>query len=112
MCCCVCRYAASTLPELTGPFDLGPRPLNASLSWDTDTEWQDLYVQAVVNAVNAEVEGGEEGGVKRQRREMVAWARERFLWRHVAGLWMESFEKDGEEVGHRIGQQKNGPRPP
>lgn len=90
------RLRNSTLPELTGHYDLGPsRALRSGERWWEDEEWMREYVDAVVSAANEEAEErreGREGRVGAMRREMRAWARDRFLWAHVARLWTDSFE--------------------
>ena len=77
------RYATSTLPELCGEYDMGPRPLNGSLS--NDPGWAAEWVDAVVTAASSEF-----GLVQAHRHSMVRWARSTFLWSRVARIWHEA----------------------
>ena len=85
------RFADSTLPELTGDFDLGPsRPLPENVDseiGDASFGWAAEWLEAVVAASRRD----ERGGLAEHRRAMKADARRRFLWSHVAELWHESF---------------------
>jgi glycosyltransferase involved in cell wall biosynthesis len=83
------RYARSTLPELTGAFDLGPpRALRAtegsfSAARGGDGEWVAGWIDAVVDAAARNARGE----LHEHRAAMKRDARERFLWDGVAGLW-------------------------
>ena len=82
------RYRDSTLPELTGDYDLGPE----GGLWDDMTdeemiEWRRQYVDKVVEAV----ERGRRGELHQMRSEMKESSRARFSWRGVATLWVEEF---------------------
>ena len=93
------RFAGSTLPELCGEWDLGPRPINGS-SYADDPGWAEEWAGAVVAAARRELAGeegeeeGEEGGGRglgAHRAAMMRWARRRFLWSTVAGIWADTF---------------------
>ena len=84
------RYKHSTLPELTEPFDLGPRPLSPDHERDGDWgPWVALWEESVVAASLRAQEGD---NLRAHRDAMVAAARSRFPWSSVAKLWHESFE--------------------
>ena len=85
------RYRKSTLPELTGRFDLGPPGRDGEIAKDAgwQREWAD-------SAVAAATRGAAEDA--RHRAAMKRWAREEFRWEHVAKQWSGYFdaEVDGE----------------
>jgi hypothetical protein len=82
------RYASSTLPELCGKWDLGPRAINGS--HENDPTWMDLYASSVVKAVTAPAEQ-----LAQHRAAMVQWARTTFLWSTVARTWSAEFVRGG-----------------
>lgn len=93
------RHRKSTLQELTGPYDLGPREL-AGDTYAEDPEWPLLWLEAVVQASNRDYEerqqqkyGGKAGGDSLQalRQDMIRAARARFSWATVARIWMDKF---------------------
>ena len=78
------RYESSTLPELTGSFDLGPREaLRSDMSSTELMIWKRKYIQSVIDHVQQNLQGF--------RAEMKTRSRERFAWKHVAKLWSETF---------------------
>ena len=79
------RYEDSTLPELTGQFDLGPRGRPGQIS--QDAAWLHEWEDAVVDAAEKDMKGQ----LAPHRSMMIRRSRERFLWRTVAGLWHEAF---------------------
>jgi len=92
------RYRQSTLPELTGPYDLGPRQLQGRSITD-DPAWVELWVEAVVEASNNDYQDRVGGGAGNReihtlRQEMMRTARERFAWSSVARMWMDRFDED------------------
>ena len=84
------RYRKSTLPELTGQFDLGPPERDGEIN--RDPAWQREWADA---AVAAATRGAAEDA--RHRAAMKAWAREEFRWEHVAKLWSGYFAIDDVE---------------
>lgn len=95
------RSVNSTLPELTVGFDLGPRPIR-SATYAEDTEWMDLWVQAVIAASNRDLEERRrdadlrEDTVQAHRKNMIKKSRGRFGWKHVAEIWMKTFQATGD----------------
>ena len=86
------RHYDSTLPELTGDFDLGP-PLTESRKTgriDRDRDWTEAWINSVVKAATMEPEQ-----IRAHRARMVQSARKRFLWTTVAGLWNDAFTRKG-----------------
>ena len=83
------RYARSTLPELCGEHDLGPRAINGSLQ--NDPSWPAEWADAVVAA--ARTDGTR---LAAHRDDMVRSARRRFLWSHVAQIWARTFAEDAD----------------
>lgn len=111
------RFADSTLPELAGRFDLGPRPLvlgedpfraagnpaggdpaggdpagadrgaGGAGGGLPPGSWAAAYVDAVVEASVRSASAG----LDAHRRAMVAHAREKFLWASVAETWEAAF---------------------
>lgn len=96
------RCLNSTLPELTEWFDLGPRPIR-SATYTEDTEWMELWVQAVVAASNRDFEERRRNaGIRNEetlqvhRKTMIKKSRERFGWKHVAEIWRKTFQATGD----------------
>ncbi|GMH48034.1 hypothetical protein TL16_g00200 [Triparma laevis f. inornata] len=81
------RYQDSTLPELTGNFDLGPQ---IPLSLDDEVAWRVTYIESVVDSVAKAVSGDDD--VVNMRKLMIGESRERFAWSKVAQLWANEFE--------------------
>jgi len=95
------KFATSTLPELTGQWDLG---VELEGIWDDDifgfslvqkeeewptnlTKFIDAYVENIVQAyLNVE-------SMREKRKKMIVYARNRFSWTNVAKLWKQEFEK-------------------
>ena len=93
------RYADSVVPELTDVYDLGPASPRVAatqvpvtlLNWrppdPVDDAWRDAYASSIVDAALKARDGALDG----HRRDMKAYARERFLWKHVAKRWEDHF---------------------
>jgi len=93
------KFATSTLPELTQVYDLGPRPLVGG--YGQDPLWKQLWIEHVIEVALQDIEERrletivktpEPRPIQKHRKEMKTWARERFLWQHVAGIWKNSFD--------------------
>ena len=76
------RYRDSTLPELTGRFDLGPPERAGAI--ENDLHWLQEWSEAVVRAATMP-------GIKEHRKEMIRWARANLLWGKTAALWHDAF---------------------
>ena len=94
------RYAGSVVPELTNRFDLGPetpRDADASVSVvlddlrtdrdPADDAWQAAFAQAAVDAATSATRSL----LDAHRADMKRYARDRFLWTHVAEKWESHF---------------------
>ena len=87
------------MPELTDRFDLGPpAPRTASSdipiqldAWrrpdPADDAWRASYAASIIDAAERDAAGE----LDAHRAEMKAYARERFLWKHVAKRWEDHF---------------------
>ena len=94
------RFAGSVVPELTVHFDLGPATprradAEASILLDdlkpavdaADVAWQADFAAAAADAA----ERGARGELDGHRAAMKRYARDRFLWKHVAEKWEAHF---------------------
>ena len=52
-----------------------------------DDAWRDAYASSIVDAALKARDGALDG----HRHDMKAYARERFLWKHVAKRWEDHF---------------------
>lgn len=96
------RHVNSTLPELTGPWDLGPPGSPGRIA--DDPMRLRSYADAVVRAAlghcdnardRVQADSAPPGKcVAHHRARMVRWARERFRWGRVARLWDDAFWRD------------------
>jgi protein O-GlcNAc transferase len=78
------RYAHSTLPELCGEFDLGPRTPLSARSAEADPTWVQNWVSSIISAALS-------NGHDAHRQQMIEAARDRFLWSRIAKLWHTHF---------------------
>ena len=76
------RYQESTLPELTGRFDLGPPERPGEIA--DDPKWLQEWTEAVIRAATMP-------GIEEHRKAMTAWARSHLLWSRTAKLWRARF---------------------
>ncbi|KAH8055493.1 protein N-acetylglucosaminyltransferase [Aureococcus anophagefferens] len=94
------RFAGSVVPELTAHFDLGPAAprradAEASILLDdlkpavdaADVAWQADFAAAAADAAERAARGELDG----HRAAMKRYARDRFLWKHVAEKWEAHF---------------------
>jgi len=82
------RFRDSTLPELTGDYDLGPEGgMRDGMKEEERKEWRRNYVERVVEVV----EKGRRGEYEEKRMKMKSSSRTRFSWTNVAMLWAEEF---------------------
>ena len=94
------RFAGSVVPELTVHFDLGPATprradAEASILLDdlkpavdaADVAWQADFAAAAADAAERAARGELDG----HRAAMKRYARDRFLWKHVAEKWEAHF---------------------
>ena len=85
------RHYNSTLPELTGRFDLGPLMPSSSprrnARIENDKQWQREWADAVVTAATSS-----SSDLSKHRKAMMQWAQGTLLWKHVAQKWHMSFE--------------------
>ncbi|KAK7242259.1 protein N-acetylglucosaminyltransferase [Aureococcus anophagefferens] len=94
------RFAGSVVPELTVRFDLGPATprradAEASILLDdlkpavdaADVAWQADFAAAAADAAERAARGELDG----HRAAMKRYARDRFLWKHVAEKWEAHF---------------------
>ena len=72
------RYQKSTLPELTGMFDLGPPGRPGEI--ENDRKWLQEWTEAVIRAATTP-------GVEEHRKKMIMWARSHLLWSRTAQIW-------------------------
>ena len=82
------RFKESTLPELTGPYDLGPRPLDPMEEISATGSWVAEWVDAIESASRSDTRGD----LASHRAEMKVSSRKRFLWANVAQIWHSSFQ--------------------
>ena len=82
------RHPNSTLPELTGSWDLGPSARTDGVTINMDREWLQSWAESVVKAATSGAK------VNEHRRRMIKDARQRFLWSTVAKQWATIFEQD------------------
>ena len=77
------RILNSNLSEVQ--FDLGPRPLLTTPA-EQDPEWLDLYVDAIVDAVENEK-------IESHRSEMKEYARRSYMWSNTAMMWQRAYQE-------------------
>ena len=87
------------MPELTDTYDLGPVVPRTAESHipvtlvarrrpdPGDDAWRAAYAESIIDAATR----AQTGGLDAHRRDMKAYARERFLWKHVAKRWEDHF---------------------
>ncbi len=81
------RFRDSTIPELTGRWEMGPaEPLEKGWTKDITEGWKKFYVDAVVEAVGKDVRGE----LSDWRAKMRSESRIRFDWSDVAQRWDEA----------------------
>lgn len=93
------RHAESVVPELTNTYDLGPVVPRTAESHipvtlvsmrrpdPGDDAWRAAYAESIIDAAKR----AQASGLDAHRRDMKAYARERFLWKHVAKRWEDHF---------------------
>ena len=108
------RHPNSSMPEVCGPFDLGPPVPRAAVAIQGDAAWLDAWGDALVAAAALPA-----ARLAARRARMRAWSREAFDWRTVVSTWEAHFldqplppqpqpppdEGEGEGEGEQPGQE-------
>lgn len=99
------RYEKSTLPELTGRWDLGPPSSPGEIRNDPDRLV--AYAHAVVRAASGHCDHTSNAGltsdddcIRVHRASMMRWARDRFRWSRVAKIWADTFSDNQKPQTH------------
>ena len=84
------RHPNSSMPEVCGRYDLGPPVPRGAVAIQSDVQWMDKWVAALVEAAVSPPER-----LAQRRREMMRDAREEFDWRAVVDGWEKHFVESG-----------------